>query len=144
MTTPIAARGTVLRMGDGAGPPENFTAIARVIGINGSPLSLDTEDATDHDSPGGYEEVVATILRTGEVTFDVHFLPDSATHGTATGLIKKQVDRTLTSFELIFPNTAATKWEFSAFVTGFEPAAPHDGKLVASVTLKPSGQPTLA
>ena len=139
----LAARGTTLKMGDG-GDPEVFTPIAKVVNISGPSLALDTEDATDHDSPGGWEEVVATILRTGEVTFTIHYLPASATHGDATGLVRKMRDRTKTNFQLVFPDAAPTQWDFAAFVTGFEPQAPHEGKLVADVTMKPSGQPTLA
>jgi hypothetical protein len=48
------------------------------------------------------------------------------------------------SYALVFPSTAAVSWTFTAFVVGFEPDMPHDGALTASVSLKLTGQPTLA
>lgn len=141
MPDAISARGTLLKMHDGV---STYNPIAKVISITGPGLSLDLEDATDHDSPGGWEEVVATILRSGEVTFDIHHLPASATHGATTGLIKVMKDRLKRSFQLVFSDSGATTWTFDAYVSGFESAAPHDGKLTASVTVKITGQPTLA
>ena len=136
-----AAFGTVLNMGDGSG---GFDAIAQVTNIGGPALALDTTDVTCHDSTGGWEEVVGTILRTGEVSLDLAYDPADGTHDVTTGLAKKMKDKTLEHFQLIFPDTATTEWDFDAFVTGFDPSAPHDGALTAAVTLKISGAPTLA
>jgi len=131
------AFGTVLRRG--------ATAIVQVQSIGGPALSLDTEDVTTHDSTGGWEEVVPTILRTGEISLDIVYDPAAATHSaTAGGLIADMVARTAQTYTLVFPDAASTSWSFSAFVTGFEPTMPHDGALTATVTMKPTGQPTLA
>ncbi len=142
MADALSARGTVLKMGDGGGP-ETFTPVAKIISISGPGIGLDTEDSTDHESPQGWEEAIATIKRSGEISMDLHFLPGSATHGAAAGLIKKLNDRTKTNFQLVFPDAGVTTWTFAAFVTGFEAAAPHDGKLTASCKLKITGVPTL-
>ena len=138
-----AAYGTLLQLGDG-GAPENFVTIAEVLDIAGPTLGLDVAETTSHDRPGGYEEWVGTILRTGEVSFDVNFLPTDATQSFGAGLILDQANRTLRNFQLVFTDVGATTWAFAALVTGFEPAAPVADKLSASVTLKLSGQPTLA
>ncbi len=139
----LSAFGTLLQMGDG-GTPENFTTIAEVVEITGPRYTVDTVDTTSHSSPGGYEEIVTTIRRSGEVTFSINYLPTNATHNATTGLLAALDGVVETNFQLVFPDDANTTWEFSAYVTGFEPAAPHDGKLSASVTLKPTGQPVLA
>lgn len=139
-----AAYGTLLQIGDGAAPVEGFVTIAEVLDITGPALGLDTAETTSHDSPGGYEEHVGTILRTGEVSFDVNFLPTDATQGFGAGLVLDMANRTLRNFELVFTDVGATTWAFAALVTGFEPAEPVADKLSASVTLKLSGQPTLA
>lgn len=144
MTEAISAFGTLLKIGDGSGPPENFTNIAEVRDIAGPNLSLDVEDVTSHTSAGGWEEVVATILRSGQVTFDCNFVPADATHDPSTGLIADMVNRVLRTFQLVFPDTATTTWEFSAYVVGFNPAEPVAGSLSAAIALKISGQPTLA
>lgn len=137
-----AAIGTKLKIGDG-GSPESFTTIAEVVDISGPALSVDTADATHHSSSGDYEEVVPTVIRSGEVSFDINYLPTDSTHDATDGLLNDLENKTLRNFELIFTDGSNTKWSFSAYVTGFEESAPHDDKLDASVTLKVSGQPTI-
>ena len=120
------------------------TLYAQVSNISGPGLSLDTEDVTSHDSTSAWEEVVATILRSGEITMDIVYDPAHATHKYAAGgLLYDLVSRTAITVTLVFSDTATTEWTFSAYVTAFEPSAPHDGALTASVTLKPTGAMTL-
>lgn len=119
--------------------------IAGVKTISGPGLSLDTEDVTSHDSPGGWEEVVGTILRSGEITLDIVYDPANATHKYAAGgLLHDMVSRVANAYLLTFPTTPPVSWSFSALVTGFEPDAPVDGALTASVALKPTGNVELA
>lgn len=138
------AFGTVLEMGDGAGP-EVFTAIAQVTNIGGPGLSLDTEDVTTHDQVSAWEEVIATVLRTGELSLEIVYDPANDTHDYAggLGLVKKLNNKTKSNFKLKFPDAATTTWTFAAYTTGFEPSAPHDGALTAAVSLKIDGAPTL-
>jgi predicted secreted protein len=116
------------------------TLIAQVQATSGLGLSLDTEDVTTHDSTAAWEEVVATILRSGELGLDLVFDPALASQ---TDVLDQMVDRESETFELRFPDDAYTAWTFTAFVTAFEPDEPHDGALTASATLKLTGQPTL-
>ena len=118
---------------------------AQVTSISGPGLSLDTVDVTSHDSTGAWEEHVGTILRSGEVTMDIVYDPADGTHANvADGLLADLAARTLiTTFHIVFPDAATTTWDFDAFVTGFEPSAPVDGALTASVKFKLSGDPTL-
>lgn len=126
------------------GLAEAFTTIAQVRNIGGPGLSLDVEDVTTHDSTGAWEEVVATILRSGEVSLDIVWDPATATHGWGVGLLAVMPRRATRNFQVIFPDAASTTWSFAAEVVSFEPDAPHDGALTASVTLKLSGEVTLA
>lgn len=120
------------------------TTIAQVQNISGPGLSLDTEDVTTHDQATAWEEVVGTILRSGEVTLDIVYDPNHATHKNAAGgLLADLAARTSVSYTLIFPSSGTVTWTFTALVTGFEPSAPYDGALTASVTLKLTGAPTL-
>lgn len=139
----ISAQGTLLKIGDGEAS-ESFTTITEVMEISGPELSLDTTDATTHDSTAGWEEVIATILRSGEVSLTIQYSPTDSTHNASTGLIKDMTDRTLRNFQLVFPDASSTTFSFSAYVIGFSPSAPADDKLTAEVALKASGQPTLA
>ena len=132
-----AAFGCVLKRG--------ATAIANVSNISGPGLSLDTEDVTSHDSTGGWEEVVGTILRSGEITLDIIYDPDNATHKyAAAGLLHDLVSRTAQTYNLYFSDSTPAPWQFSALVTGFNPGMPVGGALTASVTMKITGAPTLA
>ena len=60
------------------------------------------------------------------------------------GLIEDMVGRTKRNFQLIFSDTGATTWAFTALVTGFKPSAGVEDELLAEVTLQVTGQPTLA
>lgn len=135
--TKYKAFGTVLKRG--------ITPIAQVDAISGPGLSLDTEDVTTHDSDDGWEEVVGTILRSGELTLDVLYDPSEDTHKHSSGgLLHDMTERNATTYTLEFPTSPMVAWTFTALVTGFDPDAPHSGALRASVTMKLTGKPTLA
>lgn len=120
------------------------TAYAGVTNISGPGLSVDTVDVTSHDSTAAWEEHVAAILRSGEITLDIVYDPAAATHKYAAGgLLYDLVQRTAIALTLVFSDLATTTWSFNAFVTGFTPGAPVEGGLTAAVTLKITGQPTL-
>lgn len=116
--------------------------VAAVTNIGGPGLGLDTTDVTTHDQATAWEETVATIIRSGEVTLDIVYDPADATHDAGTGLIYRLEDKIYSFFKLIFSED--TEWEASGYVTGFEPGSPVDGALTASVKLKITGQPLLA
>lgn len=116
-------------------------SIGQIVGITAPGLSLDTEDVTTHDSTGAFEEVVATILRSGEATLDIVYDPGLALHGATSGLLYYYKSKILAAFDCVFYSTY--NWTFEGYVVGFEPDAPTDGKLGASVTIKISNQPVL-
>lgn len=142
-TGAIKSIGTLLQIGDG-GATESFSTISEVLDISGPKLSMDTEEATNHDSTGGWDEHIGTILRGGEVTFGLNYIPTDSTHDASTGILNDMQDRTLRNFQLVFSDGSSTTWSFAALITGFDPSCPVKGKIGSSVTLKISGQPTLA
>lgn len=118
--------------------------IGQVRSLSGPGLSLDTIDVTAHDSTGAWEEVVASILRSGEITAEILYDPNLATHKNLTGgLLYDLTSRASTTYSIVFPSSPTVTWTFTAFVTAFEPSMPVDGELSASVTLKLTGQPTI-
>ena len=125
------------------GAAEVFTTIAAVTSIGGPGLGLDTEDVTTHDSTAAWEDVVPTVLRSGEISLDLVFDPTAATQNTSAGLAFKLENKLKTNFKLVFPDTASTTWEFSGYVTGLEPDSPVDGALTATAKIKIDGQLTL-
>lgn len=143
MTTAISSFGTLLKMGDGASS-ETFATIAELRDITPPELSSDIEDVTSHSSTGGYEEVLPDgVLKTGEVTFEINYVPTATTHNATAGLIKDWKNKTKRNFQLVFSDGGGSTWAFAAYVTKVAPKAPVKGILRADVTLKPTGQPTL-
>ena len=118
------------------------TEVAGVKSIGGPGLGVDTEDVTTHDQSSAFEEVLATIIRSGEITLDIVYDPAGATHDASTGLVYRLEDKVYTYFDLLFMG-GANNWTFFGYVTGFEPGAPVDGAFTASVKIKITSQPTL-
>jgi predicted secreted protein len=122
---------------------ETLAAVAYIQSLGGPGLSLDTEDVTTHDSTSAWEEVVATILRSGELSLDIVYDPNANSHdGTDGGLVEMLANGNPVGFSIVFPGSVT--WSFAACVTGFEPSSPHDGALTAAVKLKLTGVPILA
>ena len=141
MTLAIAAQGTLLRVDDGAG---NFTTIAEVKDISGPELVSSFMDVTSHDSVDYTREFINSLRDPGEVTFSINYVPGNATHNMSAGLASLQQNRTLRSYQLVFPDAGTTTWEFDAYVSRFAPRAPVDGPLGADVTLRVTGTVTEA
>lgn len=122
--------------------------IAEVASINGMSLKVDTVDVTTHQSAGGWKEYIGVMKDPGEVSFEINYVPTDATHDDTTGLVHDLENKTLAPYALVFPDNATdaskTRWSFNGIITQFSPTAPHDGKLGAAVSIKVSGQPTLA
>lgn len=141
MSDGLAAYGTKLLVGDGAGP-EVFTALAEVRNVSGPNTSVDTTDVTPHSTGAPWRHHVATLIDGGEVTLEINFLPDAADQDA---LRDDMIARTKRNFRIEWPTTpTAHRASFAAFVTGHSPSAPHDGELSASVTLKITGAVTFA
>lgn len=116
--------------------------IAQIKNISGPGLALDTVDVTTHDSTSGFEEVVASVLRSGEITLDIEYDPAGATHSaSAGGVLYRLENKQYSWFDLSFRSTF--DWTFSGYVTGFEPGAPVDADLTATVKIKITGVPVL-
>ena len=136
VVTAISSLGTILRK-EGA-------VIADVKGISGPALTRDLADVTALDSVNGFEEVLPTILRTGDVTFTLAFDPDNAEH------LKLRDDVVTASgknFEIEFPPTAASgtvqTHSFEAFVTNYTNQIETGSEITADVTLKPTSTITV-
>jgi predicted secreted protein len=118
------------------------TTILEVGDITGPALKVGTMDTTSHSSTGGWREFITTIKEGGQVTFPINYDPAAATHGIA-GLLDDFIDGTLKAFTVTFTDTGGTIWDFYAYVIGFIPSMPVEGKLSATVTLLISGAVTI-
>lgn len=132
----LDAFGTQLQRGDGAGT-ETFTAIANVTDITPPGIERETLDVTAHDSPDAWREFIGGLKDGGEVEIEVNY--DPREHDT---LIDDFADPDPRNYKIVWPGTLG-EWAFGAILTNFEPEAPHDDKLAASLTFKVSGKPTI-
>lgn len=135
--------GTLFKRGDGGGP-EAFTTLAEVVSISGPSLSMDTVDVTHMESTGTYREFIPGLKDGGEVSVTLNFLPADATQNATAGILKDYNDRVLRNFQIVFPDSGNTTWTIAGYVTAFEQETPLEDKMTAEVTIKVSGEPTLA
>lgn len=133
-----SAFGTVLGIED-AGTPGTFNTIGGIQNIGGPELTVDEIDVTAHDSPGQFEEVIATIKRSGEMTLTVVYDPVDTQHLR----LKSEYDgRTVTGYQITMPDDASTLITFDAFVKTFGREFPFDGAMMANVVLRLTGEVT--
>lgn len=118
----------------------NGVEVGQVTSISGPSLALDTVDVTTHDQATAWEELITTILRSGEISLDLVFDPADTEH---IALLANLTGKAAETFNINFPDSAYTQWEFDAYVTAFEPSMPVGDALTATCTLKLSGTPTL-
>ena len=136
----IAAFGTLLKIGDGAGV-ESFTTIAEVTDISWGGLKVNTADITNHGSTSAFKEIVATTVDPGQVKGSVNYLPNALTHSYVTGFMRDIVNRNKRNFQLFFPTGTPNTITFAGYVTGFDQKGPVDGKLAADFTIDLTGVP---
>lgn len=128
--------GTLFQIDDGAG---NFPTVAEVVNVNPPDSMLNTTDATHMESPDSHEEVIPTLLSTGEATIDLNFVPGSATQKA---LSDAHFAMRKASFRVILPG-AAKRFEWDGYVTKIGRALPHGDKMSMSVSVKATGKVNL-
>lgn len=129
--------GTLLKFGDGA-TPETFTTVGEITNTATSNAN-NLLDATHMESPDGYEEFVGGIKQAGQISFDLHFIPDAV--GIAL-LEDDLANGTVRNYQIIYPDPAHTTKSFSALVQSFNTTAPVAGIMTAAVTLQRTGATT--
>lgn len=123
----------------------SYVSVAQVRDVSGPSLSQDATQVTHRDG-NKWREYVGGLKDGGEVSFDVIYDPDLATHGAAAapGFVYLLMQGTLADWQMVFPDPTNTTCTFFALVTGFEPGAPMGDALTGDVTLKISGAPVWA
>ena len=124
---------------------EAFTKLAEVGDIKGPDLQRQEQDVTSHDSPLDYEEVMATIIKTGEVTFPIHWVPSDPTHDPSTGLYAALEDGDTRNWKLVATDDDVdpSTFSFAGFVNGFTGGFPVQGVITADLKIRVTGAPSL-
>jgi hypothetical protein len=132
----ITAR-TVTATSGGTDGTEVFTTVAEVVNVALNGRTLELIDATHMESPNTHREYLPSLLDSGEVQFDVNFLPGTASQS---GLETDRANRTKRNWKLVFPNTTTPNtYSFSGYVTSFDVSAAIDDKMTGTATIKITG-----
>ena len=136
------AKGTLLNIGDGAGP-EVFTPVAELTSIGLPEFGTGTIDVTNFDS-ADEEHVSDGIQAHGEVAIEGNWLPEHATQSETTGLLAKAIAGEPTNWTVVVSAGAGTKTFAFAAIPRFMPkvGGPKDA-LKFSGTLKVTGAITI-
>jgi predicted secreted protein len=132
MADTIAALGTKLYKGGGEGVG---TLIAELTNIGGPKMSSEFLDVTSHDSVGRYREFVQTLRNAGELAIEGGFIPGDPGQAELYAAFNSGDEDTYT---IELPGDYGS-WTFDAIVSAFEMAAPFEGKLTFTGTLRITG-----
>lgn len=75
----------------------------------------------------------AKLVDYGEATVDIAFDPSTTPPITSAA----------STCTITFPDSGATQWSFSGFMTGYEPSEPLEERATATVTIKVTGPITI-
>lgn len=122
-----------------------WTAVAQIKDLSGPEAEADQIEVSHRDSRS--RRYVAGMIDGGEVTFDIVFDPDHASHNpSTTGSMYNLLETgDVNSFRITFPGVAGatsdaeTTATFDAFVSAFTIDSPMEDAISASITLKITG-----
>lgn len=122
----IFAKGTQLKVGDGATPTEAFSLIPGIRTINGPSNERMLIDITSHDTPGSFVDEMPGLKRRGTLSFEFLWDPGETLHQQLEEDWETDVVRT---YQLIFTDPAHHTLTFSGFIGPTPITAPYDGAL---------------
>lgn len=119
-----------------------YVDVAELTRIGGITITRDTEDFTNHQSVDQYEELRATIKRTGTVELEGNFILGNTSQENLRDLIDSEV---ITKFHYVFPTTPAKTWEITGQLLSFSSGDFEVGsKMQFSASVKIIGKPNFA
>lgn len=139
-TAATLGHGTLFQIGNGM-MTETFTTIGEVLSVTGPNMNMTPVDVTNMDSANAIREYIAGLRDSGEVTVTVNFLPDNTAQ---TQVVTDYKARTKRNFKITWTDSTPATWSFAAFITNIEPNAVVDDRLQASLTMKLTGDVTIA
>ncbi len=101
MGDPIMGTGILLQVGDGAAPVESFVSIAQIVSLKPMQLSRNEVDGSVHNT--GLEKKLLGILRCGQVTGTLNWLPLDPTHSRSVGLMADIFNNTKRNYRIPVP-----------------------------------------
>jgi len=130
-TQAMIGLGITLEMADLV-TPNTWVAVAEVFNVNPPSQTDDVVEATHYGSPNRRREYIPGLVESGEVSFDMNYVPGSDSDvliNAAQGVEKR--------IRLTFPNGVSQV--FNGIRQGYEKNAPLDDRLTATVTFRVTG-----
>jgi len=134
----IFAKGTQLKVGDGATPTEAFTLIPGIRSITGPSMAAEVIDITSHDTPGGFRDKMQGLKDWGMLSFELLWDPGQLKHQQ---LFTDYTTGAVRHYKLIYPDAGATTLSFSGFVGNNPSSSPFDGALTKTAEIVIMGSP---
>ncbi len=128
-----SAKGTLMKIGDGASP-EVFSTVGQVRSISGPTTTATVQDVTTHSTAGNWMERLAVLIDPGTLSYPINYDNADATHMFATGLWNDLINLTVRNLKTVFPASMGTL-AYSAYVTGHSFDCPVDNVLQANIEL---------
>lgn len=113
------------------------TEMGEVFEITPGGATTERIRATHMQSPGRRHEYIAGMIESGEATFQINWIPGSATDEAIRALLASGETKEHT---IVFPNGITVAYD--AQVTGFSKALPLDDRMTATVTVSITGDET--
>ena len=134
---------TQAKIGYGATLTWNSETVVELSRIGAVRLGVTKVDATSHDSPDSYKEVIPGLIDPGDVEIEGYFRPDDSVGQKA--MLDDLNSRTQRAFIIAFPTAlSTTTWAGNAYLTGFEAGElTPEGIIPVRMTMSISGKPTL-
>lgn len=129
--------GSKFELWDGGVSPSVFVELGEITSITPPNEQTDIIDATHMASPDATREYIMGLTDPGETSFEMNFVPGSVSDELIRAV---RATRAAAPCRITFPN--GVTWSFSGLVTGYEPTAPVDDKMTATVTMKVSSSVT--
>ena len=138
MSNAYTGQGTTLQYSTDSGGP--YTDVAETLNISGPNIQNDMIEVTNDDSPNGYEEIIPSIKRGGEVTLSLIY---KATVASVQAMQQAAINQTLYYWRILEADNSGYGAQFQAYVTAFSinERAPGDA-VRASLTLRITGAVT--
>lgn len=116
-----------------------YDALGELVSLGEYNMTRETLDVTTHDSAGGFKDYIpGAFIDVADITAEINFLGNTEQETLRTDLetsLKK-------NWRITFPTNPVKTLTFAAYVTGYTVATEIGSAMKATITLKPTSQPT--
>jgi predicted secreted protein len=142
MTAARIGYGTEFWLEDDTSPTPVLTQLGEILSVSVPNSQVEDVEATHMESPNRRREWITGLIDDGEGTFEMNYVPGSATDDLIQTALADGVAR---GYRIVLPD-GATGWEITGdcIVKGYERNIPIDDRMTATLTVRFTGAATEA